>query len=152
MSTFSWVYKPYTFWDPLPPSKKKSTHQHFWVPKIHMKITKIRPKKLKVYGKMLIFTDPHPSPRKCMFCTLVKTLTFLDSPLSILINYNIVTDVWAFALNVIRLIYKYHKLVWFSFVNIYYSFYVYLILSKTSYVENQLCWSLIVEYTCSTLQ
>ncbi len=77
MSTFSWLYKPYTFWDPLPPAKKKSTHQHFLSDKNPQENNKTQAKKLKVYRKMLIFTD---SPQKCVVCTLVKMLTFMDDP------------------------------------------------------------------------
>ncbi len=43
MSTFSWVYKPYIFETPSP-TKKKECINNFWVPKIRMKIIKIRPK------------------------------------------------------------------------------------------------------------
>ncbi len=97
MSTFSWVYKPYTFWDPVP-TKKMSTHQHyknkwstscmyvyiiiiiifFLVSKFTMKIIKLRPKSSKCRERMLIFTDPATHPRKCMVCTLVKMLIFMD--------------------------------------------------------------------------
>lgn len=46
-------------------------------------------KMLKVYNNQHLFChrhiipDPYPS-QKCMCCTLLKTLTFLDGPLSML--------------------------------------------------------------------
>ncbi len=36
---------------------------------------------------MLIFTDTPPPP-KCMVCTLVKMLTFLNGPLHSVVNCN----------------------------------------------------------------
>ncbi len=79
MSTFSWVYKPSTLWDALP--QKKSTHQHFLSTKNPYENNKNQAKKVKVYRKKKIFTDtPQPSPQKCMICTLVKMLTFMDGP------------------------------------------------------------------------
>ncbi len=61
MSTFSWVYKPYTFWEPLPP--KKRTHQHFLSAQNPHENNKNQAKKLKVYGKNIDFQRP-PSPPK----------------------------------------------------------------------------------------
>ncbi len=75
MSIFSWVYKPYTFWYPPP---RKSTHQNFLIAKNPHENNK---NLLKCTEKLLIFTDPLPSPRKCIVCTLLKMLTFMDGPL-----------------------------------------------------------------------
>ncbi len=63
MSTFSWVYKPYTFWDPVPPSQKKSTHQHCLSAKNPHHNNKNQAKNLKVYGKNIDF-QTHPLPLK----------------------------------------------------------------------------------------
>ncbi len=41
---------------------------------------KNKAKKLNVYGKNVDFHRP-PSLRKCMVCTLVKMLTFMDGPI-----------------------------------------------------------------------
>ncbi len=43
-----------------PPHPKKSTHQHFLSAKIQHENKKNQAEKLKVYGKMLIFTFPPP--------------------------------------------------------------------------------------------
>ncbi len=65
---------------PRPPSpQKKSTHQHFLSTKNPHENNKNQAKKLKVYGKNVDFHRP-PSPWKCIVCTLVKILTFMDSP------------------------------------------------------------------------
>ncbi len=58
MSTFSWVYKPYTFWNPLPP--KKSTHLNFLSAKNPHEDNINQAKKLKVYGKDVDFHNPPP--------------------------------------------------------------------------------------------
>ncbi len=58
MSTFSWVCKPYTFWDPLPP--KKSTHQSFLSAKNPHQNNKNQARKLKVYEKNADFHRPLP--------------------------------------------------------------------------------------------
>ncbi len=81
MSTFSRMYKTIHFLRSPRPAKK-STHQHFLSAKNPLENNINEPQKLKVYGKMLIFTDPPPSRphRKCMFCTLLKMLKFLDGP------------------------------------------------------------------------
>ncbi len=77
MSTYSWVYKPYTFWNPLP--KTKSTHQYFLSAKNPNENNKNQAKKLKVYEKNVDFHRP-PPPRKCMVCTFMKMFTFMDGP------------------------------------------------------------------------
>ncbi len=62
-----------------PSHQKKSTHQQFLSAKNPHENNKNQAKKLKCTDKMLIFTDP-PRPRKCMDCTLVNMLTFMDGP------------------------------------------------------------------------
>ncbi len=63
-----------------PPPKKKSTHQHFLSAKNPHENNKNHAKKLKLYKKNVDFHRP-PLPRpKWMVCTLVKMLTFMDSP------------------------------------------------------------------------
>ncbi len=80
MSSFSWVYKPYTFWDLLPLQKR--LHINFCVSakNPHDNNKKNQAKVLKVYERNVDFHPP-PLPRKCMVCTLVKMLTFMDDPL-----------------------------------------------------------------------
>ncbi len=66
--SFSCVYKPYTFWDPLPPShKKESTHQHFLSATNPHESNKNQAKKLKVYGKYLDFHRPLHAPKSVWF-------------------------------------------------------------------------------------
>ncbi len=79
MSTFSWVYKNHTLSETPSPPPQKSTHQHFLSAKNPHENNKKSGQKVKCTEKMLIFTEPHP--RKCMVCTLVKMLTFMDGPL-----------------------------------------------------------------------
>ncbi len=81
MSTFSWVYKSYTFWDPPPPPKYTST---FFECQKSRWNNKNQAKTLKVYWKNVDFHSP-PPPKKCMVCTLVKMLTFMDGPLMVLL-------------------------------------------------------------------
>ncbi len=64
-----------------PPPQKKSTHQHFLSAKNPYENYKNQAQRLKVCGIILIFTDPTPSPRKCIVCRLLKMLTFMDGPL-----------------------------------------------------------------------
>ncbi len=59
MSTFSWVYNPYAFWNRLPP-QKKSTHQHFLSANNPYENNKNLAKKLKVYRKNVDFHRPSP--------------------------------------------------------------------------------------------
>ncbi len=66
----------------IPPPPKRSTQQHFLSAKNPHENNKNQAKKLKVYGKNVDFHSP-PSPRKYMFCTLMKMLTFMDGPLVI---------------------------------------------------------------------
>ncbi len=66
---------------PFPPPQKKCTHQHFLSAKNSHENNKNQAKKLKVYGKNFDFHRP-PTPGKCMVCTLVKMLTFMDNPLT----------------------------------------------------------------------
>ncbi len=54
-----------------------------------MKIIKNQAKKLKCTEKILIFIHPHPPPHKCMVCTLVTILIFMDSPLVKLVTCNL---------------------------------------------------------------
>ncbi len=69
MSTFSSVYKPYTFWDtPLPPKEYTST---FLSVKNPHENNKNQAKKLKVYGKSVDLYGLY---------TLMKMLTFMDGP------------------------------------------------------------------------
>ncbi len=63
------------------PSPQKSTHQHFLSAKNPHENNKNQAKKLKVYGKNVDFH--RPLLRKCMVCTLVKMLTFMDGPLAV---------------------------------------------------------------------
>ncbi len=63
---------------PPPPPQKKSTHQQFLSAKNPHENNKNQAKKLKVYEKNVDFHSP---PQKCMVCTLVKMLTFMDVPL-----------------------------------------------------------------------
>ncbi len=65
----------------LPPDPQKSTHQHFLSAKNPYENNKNQAKKLKVYEKNVDFH--RPLLRKCMVCTLVKMLTFMDGPLAI---------------------------------------------------------------------
>ncbi len=76
MSTFSWVYKPYTFWD-CPPKEYTSTFFECQNPHENNK------NQAKVYRNFFDFHRPPPSPWKCMFCILVKMLTFMEGPLII---------------------------------------------------------------------
>ncbi len=80
MSMFS---QAYTF-HPLPLSK--SVQFLFSKPKISMKIIKSR---LKCTGIIIFFPPPPPS-EKCIFCSLVKTLTFLDGLLMELSNLEVI--------------------------------------------------------------
>ncbi len=64
---------------PSPPKKYTST---FFECQTSHENNKNQAKKLKVYEKMLIFTDTPTSPRKYLFCTLVKLLTCMDGPLN----------------------------------------------------------------------
>ncbi len=72
----------------LPPPERVHINI-FWVPKIPMKIIKIRPK--SVWKKNLIFTD---SPRNCMVCKLMKMLTFMDGPLFVCTTYIYIFASW----------------------------------------------------------
>ncbi len=63
-----------------PPPPKRVHINISWVPKIPIKIIKIRPKRWKCIKKMLIFTDPPLPESVCMVCTCVKMLTFMDGP------------------------------------------------------------------------
>ncbi len=65
MSIFSWMYKPYTFWEPLP-SNKRVHINIFWVPKIPMKIIKIRSKNWSVQKKCW-FSQTNPPPPKRLY-------------------------------------------------------------------------------------
>ncbi len=80
MSTFSWVYKPYTFWDP-PPPKKGYTSTFFWVPKIHPKIIKIRLKVKSVWKKSWFSQTQTTSLPKVYGLYTHENLTFMDGPL-----------------------------------------------------------------------
>ncbi len=63
-----------------PPPNKKKPKQHFLIAKKKHENNKNQAKNLKCTEKILIFRPP-PSHRKCMVCTLVKMLTFMDGPL-----------------------------------------------------------------------
>ncbi len=62
-----------------PPPPKKEYTSTFLSAKNPHENNKNQAKKLKVYEKNVDFH--RPPPRKCMFYTLMKTLTFLDGPL-----------------------------------------------------------------------
>ncbi len=72
------MYKPYTFWDPLP--QKKSTHQHFFSAKNPHENNKNQAKKLKVYE---FFFDFHSPPPKVYGLYTRENVDIMDSPLTI---------------------------------------------------------------------
>ncbi len=68
------------------PLRKEYTSTFFECQNPHEN-NKNQAKKLRVYGNNVDFQRP-PSPRKCMVCTLMKMLTFIDGPLYSYILYS----------------------------------------------------------------
>ncbi len=88
MSTFSRVYKPYTFWDPLPHPPKKSNHQIFLSGKNPHENNKNQTKKLKVKHVAIKcwFSHTHPPSPKVYVLYTCENVDIFGRPLTLMKN------------------------------------------------------------------
>ncbi len=80
------IFTSVHFFISLPSLLKVYISTCYFIPKYCLQMITFSLKRWKSTRINFVFTDHHPSSWKCMFYTLMKMLTFLDSPLKQLIK------------------------------------------------------------------